>query len=131
MYFRVFAINFVHETVHVSTMIPFPCRKLVFLIILGSTMPLVSFVVHVYTLCVLLRYQVHFSSLGVARRVGTQFATCHSILTSGMSLIGEGFMSAAYHICPTSSNYQFGESDLKLMQWLFKTSSYGPQHTNF
>lgn len=26
-----------------------------------------------------------------------------------MSLIGEGIMSAAYHICPTSSNYQFGE----------------------
>ena len=28
---------------------------------------------------------------------------------TGVALVAEGFLSAAYHICPSSNNYQFGK----------------------
>ena len=31
----------------------------------------------------------------------------------GMALIVEGVMSACYHVCPTSTNFQFGKCHLR------------------
>ena len=37
----------------------------------------------------------------------------------GLTLMAEAFMSAAYHICPSSSNYQFGKCSY---QYVYTTS---------
>ena len=31
------------------------------------------------------------------------------LVFAGFALMGEGFMSLIYHICPTNRNFQFGE----------------------
>ena len=40
-----------------------------------------------------------------------------SLLHKGLTLVAEAFMSAAYHICPSGANYQFGKG-YWLIDWL-------------
>ena len=55
--------------------------------------------------------------IGVPQYFGIYYAagkwamwlSCDYHVITGVALIGEAIMSAAYHICPTGNNYQFGE----------------------
>ena len=39
----------------------------------------------------------------------TVCACLQMCVETGVALVAEGFLSAAYHICPSSNNYQFGK----------------------
>ena len=39
----------------------------------------------------------------------THYLCATPLLHKGLTLVAEAFMSAAYHICPSGANYQFGK----------------------
>ena len=48
------------------------------------------------------------------------------LLESGLALMAEAFMSAAYHICPSNANYQFGKQRNMQRVHVWHTSFISP-----